>query len=162
MKYMAIFSIDTYHYYPATSTCISKHNIWKPWLFSRFDSFTSRELHKVLANATNGELRPAVSKEESLQIASESFNGVPKLRSLKYITSTNGHHEYREKPLPAWAVTFEHPTNTTVYVSAEGLKVFETINGEFLISFGWAIQWTIKAGTTSITGSLEYFLLSVW
>ena len=37
---------------------------------------------------------------------------------MEYLTTTNGHHEYREQPLPAFAITFEHPTNTTVYVSS--------------------------------------------
>jgi hypothetical protein len=30
-----------------------------------------------------------------------------------------GHHEYREQPLPAFAVTFNHPFNTTVYAASE-------------------------------------------
>ena len=106
--------------------------------FYNIQYFKSNELHKVLADATNGQIRPAVSKKESIQIAAESFNGEPKLKSIEYITSTNGHHEYREKPLPAWAVTFEHPTNTTVYVSAEDGKVESFRNNKWrLFDFLW-------------------------
>lgn len=106
--------------------------------FYNVEFFTGRTFHKVLANATTGEKRPAISKEESIQIAAESFNGVPKVKSVAFLTSTNGHHEYREKPLPVWAVTFEHPTNTTVYVSAEGGKVESFRNDKWrLFDFLW-------------------------
>jgi hypothetical protein len=42
-----------------------------------------------------------------------------------YLEQTDGHHEYREKPLPAWAVSFKNP-DCTVYVSAE-LGTFQSI-----------------------------------
>ena len=48
-----------------------------------------------------------------------SLNVKSNLKSVEYINSTNGHHEYREKPLPAFAVSFDGDVNTTVYVSAE-------------------------------------------
>lgn len=38
---------------------------------------------------------------------------------VEYLTSTNGHHEYRAKPLPAYAVTFRQPAHATVYVAAQ-------------------------------------------
>ncbi len=76
-----------------------------------------------MADAETGLIRKQITKEEAIQIAAESFNGKPDISSVEYITSTNGHHEYREKPLPAMAVTFKHSTNTTLYVSAEQGKV---------------------------------------
>jgi hypothetical protein len=33
--------------------------------------------------------------------------------------TTNAHHEYRKKPLPAYAFTLDDPTKTTIYVSTE-------------------------------------------
>lgn len=72
-----------------------------------------------LANAQTGELRAALSKEEAIQIAQSSFADDAKINKIEYLTTTNGHHEYREQPLPAFAVTFNHPSNTTVYVSTE-------------------------------------------
>lgn len=71
-----------------------------------------------LANATNGELLPPLTKEQAVALAKEHFNSKAEVRSIQFLTTTNGHHEYREKPLPAWAVTFDHPSNTTVYVAA--------------------------------------------
>ncbi|MBE7170451.1 MAG: PepSY domain-containing protein [Williamsia sp.] len=81
--------------------------------------FSQGKLSKLLADARTGMERQPVSKDEAVKIATESFKGTPTLKSVEYITTTNGHHEYREKPLPAWAITFDHPTNTTVYVSSE-------------------------------------------
>lgn len=72
-----------------------------------------------LADATNGNLRGPLTKEEAIQVASAHFNGTPKVKAVERLTQTSGHHEYRENPLPAYAITFEHPTNTTVYVASE-------------------------------------------
>lgn len=106
--------------------------------FYHLQYFSGKEAKTVLADATTGEIRPAISKEESVQIASESFNGEAKVKSVEYLTSTHGHHEYRSKPLPAWAVTFEHPGNTTVYVSAEGGKVESFRNNKWRVfDFLW-------------------------
>lgn len=106
--------------------------------FYSLQYFSKGHLNKVLANAVSGEIRGAVAKDEAIQIATESFAGEPKVRSAEYITSTNGHHEYREKPLPAWGVTFEHPTNTTVYVSAEAGKVESFRNNKWRVfDFLW-------------------------
>lgn len=100
--------------------------------------YNGGKLTKILADAETAIIRKPVSKEEAVQIAAVNFNGDPVLKSVDYITSTNGHHEYREKPLPAWAVTFEHPTNTTIYVSAEFGKVESFRNNKWrLFDFLW-------------------------
>lgn len=72
-----------------------------------------------LANAVSGELRPALSRTEATQVAQSSFSDEAKVKSVEYLTTTNGHHEYRKEPLPAYAITFDHPSNTTVYVSTQ-------------------------------------------
>lgn len=72
-----------------------------------------------LADAITGDPRPALTKEESIRIAQSHFKGNPEFMDAIYLTETNTHHEYRGSPLPAWAITFDHPTNTTVYVSTE-------------------------------------------
>jgi hypothetical protein len=77
------------------------------------------DLMNHLADAETGILRGPLTKEEAIKVAAVRFNGMPKLKSVEYITNTNKHHEYRENPLPAYAVTFNHPTNTTVYVASE-------------------------------------------
>lgn len=73
----------------------------------------------ILADAETGKLRPNISEDEAKKIATESLNEPQNIKQISYLTEANigGHHEYREKPLPAWAVTFEG--NLTVYLSAE-------------------------------------------
>ncbi len=92
----------------------------------------------ILADAQTGAIRMPVAKDEAVNIAAESFNGEPRLISAEYITSANEHHEYRGKPLPAWAITFNHPSNTTVYVSAERGMVESFRNNKWrLFDFLW-------------------------
>ena len=108
----------------------------KPFYVLKF--YSANNLQKVLADAVTGTIRTPISKEESIRIATESFAGNPDVQSVEYITTTNHHHEYREKPLPAWAVTFKHPTNTTVYVSADEGKVQSFRNNKWRVfDFLW-------------------------
>lgn len=94
-----------------------------------------------LANAKTGELRPALSKEEAIEIAKKSFLNDAPVKSVEYLTNTNGHHEYREQPLPAYAVTFSHPTNTTVYVANELGTVQKFRNSKWRIfDFLWMLH----------------------
>lgn len=73
----------------------------------------------VLADAETGQIRPQVSEDDAKRIAIESLVNPHNIKQVSYLTLENvgGHHEYREKPLPAWAVTFED--NLTIYLSAE-------------------------------------------
>lgn len=72
-----------------------------------------------LAKANTGELRNALSKEEAIKVAQRSFYKDAMVSQVEYMTKAGQHHEYRESPLPAYAVKFDHPSNTTVYVSSE-------------------------------------------
>ena len=63
------------------------------------------------------------------------------VKEVKYLTNTNGHHEYREKPLPAYAVTFSGNVNTTVYVSTEMGTVQSFRNNNWRIfDFLWMLH----------------------
>lgn len=72
-----------------------------------------------LADAVTGELREPLTKDEAVAVARQFFKGDPVVVSVEHIKNTDKHHEYREQPLPAYAVTFKHPNNTTVYVASE-------------------------------------------
>ena len=72
-----------------------------------------------LANATTGQLRGELTQVEAVALAKSRFAGESAVEQVAYLTSTNGHHEYREKPLPAYAVTFQKPAHATVYVAAQ-------------------------------------------
>lgn len=75
--------------------------------------------HTRLADAQTGELRPELTQPEAVAIAQQRFAGSSVVDQVAYLTSTNGHHEYREKPLPAYAVTFRQPANATIYVATQ-------------------------------------------
>jgi len=75
--------------------------------------------HVYLADALTGNLRLPLSKSEAVQLAQSQFSTRAAAAKVEYLTHTHSHHEYRGQPLPAYAVTFDHPTQTTVYVAAE-------------------------------------------
>lgn len=75
--------------------------------------------HTRLADAQTGLLRAELTKAEATALAQQRFAGGSAVERVEYLTTTNGHHEYREKPLPAYAVTFRQPAHATVYVAAQ-------------------------------------------
>ncbi|MDX5418326.1 MAG: PepSY domain-containing protein [Hymenobacteraceae bacterium] len=96
-----------------------------------------------LAVAATGELRPPLSEQEAVQMALNSFADPVQVAQVEYLTKENidGHHEYRESALPAWAVTMEHPTQTTVYVAAEQGVVTKFRNNKWRIfDFLWMLH----------------------
>lgn len=72
----------------------------------------------IAADAVTGQIRPPVSETEAKSIAAAARKENLSVKEVVYLTreTIGGHHEYREKPLPAWAVTFED--DLTVYVAA--------------------------------------------
>jgi uncharacterized iron-regulated membrane protein len=94
-----------------------------------------------LADAKTGELMPALSEKEAIEVAQKAFSSDAKVKQVEYLTTTNGHHEYREQPLPAYAVTFVHPSNTTVYVASELGTVQKFRNNKWRIfDFLWMMH----------------------
>ncbi len=94
-----------------------------------------------LADAQTGELRLALSEKEAIKIAQRAFSDEAIVKKVEYLTNTNGHHEYREQPLPAFAVTFESPSNTTVYVASELGTVQKFRNNKWRIfDFLWMMH----------------------
>lgn len=84
--------------------------------------YETPETEKMIAvNAVSGKLREQISETEATKIAGESLKEPLTVKSVEFLTTENvgGHHEYREKPLPAWAVTFENSNDLTIYLSAE-------------------------------------------
>lgn len=82
--------------------------------------------HTALFHTKNGEQRNPFGQKEAETIATNALTEKAAIQETVYLTKeTNlgSHHEYREKPLPAWAVTFDHPEALTVYVSAENGQV---------------------------------------
>ncbi len=133
-----------------------------------------------LANAETGQLRGPLTREEATEVAKRRFNGEPKVKSIEYLTSTDGHHEYRESPLPAYAILFEHPSKTTVYVASELGTVQKFRNSKWRIfDFLWMMHtmdyesrdhignWLLRAFSifglvTVLSGFALFFISFKW
>ncbi len=75
-------------------------------------------VHFALADATTGALRSPLSKEEAVAIAHEQIISNAKIKTVEYLEKVGKHSEYRERPLPAYAISFDEPA-CTIYVAAE-------------------------------------------
>lgn len=94
-----------------------------------------------LADAQTGELKKALTKTEAINLAKSRLAKIADIESVQYLTNTNGHHEYREKPLPAYAIRFGGEVNTTVYVASEMGTVQSFRNNQWRIfDFLWMLH----------------------
>jgi hypothetical protein len=91
----------------------------EPFYQITYSKLHDRDKKIQLANAQTGKLRNALTENEAVNIAKNSFSKEAEISKVEYLSTTNGHHEYREQPLPAYAVTFGHSSGTTVYVATE-------------------------------------------
>jgi hypothetical protein len=82
-------------------------------------------IHYALADATTGIIRDALSKDEAVLVARDNVLPTAKVEEVRYLQKVDSHHEFRESPLPAYAVSFSNP-DCTVYVSTER-GTFQTI-----------------------------------
>lgn len=101
--------------------------------------------HETIAlfDTKTGLKRAAVTKDEAIKIAESALKEPAKVRDALYLTEKNvgGHHEYRDQPLPAWAVSFEQPEDLTVYLTATSGQVrsFRTSNWR-IFDFLWMLH----------------------
>jgi uncharacterized iron-regulated membrane protein len=103
-------------------------------------------LHYALADAATGQLRAPLNKEEAIAVATAHIKEGALQHNVEYIERTGSHHEYRERPLPAWAISFTDP-NCTVYISAE-MGTFQTIRHDQwrVFDFLWMFHTMDYAG----------------
>ncbi len=71
----------------------------------------------TLIDAQSGEIRSGVTQGEAERIARRHVRGEYVVSGSTLLTEVGRHHEYRGRPLPAWAVTFDGPTKLTAYVA---------------------------------------------
>ncbi|KAI9549719.1 hypothetical protein GHT06_003977 [Daphnia sinensis] len=72
-----------------------------------------------LFNAQTGAEKGEITEEEARKIAKTYIKGDYEIESTEYLTETGSHHEYRGRPLPAWAIHFNHPEKLTAYIDIE-------------------------------------------
>lgn len=115
-----------------------------------------------LANAETGQLLSPLDEDEAVKVARRNVTDPIQVDKVEYLTEVGSHHEYREKPLPAYAVTFSKPDNCTVYVSAE-LGTFQTIrhNQWRMFDFLWMLHTMDYEGRDNF-GNLLLKIFSVF
>jgi hypothetical protein len=92
----------------------------------------------VIVNAKTGKVRPPLNKEEVENFAKKIFKPNNKVVKVTYVTKKNikEHYKYRNNPLLTWAVIFNHPSKSVIYISAK-LGRFEKICNEQWRLFNW-------------------------
>lgn len=97
----------------------------------------------AVADAMAGDIRPAITEDEARLIATKAMASPQPVKSVELITRENvgGHHEYREKPLPAWAVSFENTDGLTIYLSSQTGQIGAFRTGNWRIfDFLWMLH----------------------
>lgn len=82
--------------------------------------------NKKLYNAIDGSPKNSITKDEALYIAKNHMKSGLEVTSIKQITETGKHHEYREKLLPAYVITYKTDETLKAYVSVKDGK-FQTV-----------------------------------
>ena len=70
-----------------------------------------------LMDAQTGTLKKEITSEEALQIAQNHMLSTLNVEGIERIEEAGNHHEYREKPLPAYVISYDSPKNIKAYVS---------------------------------------------
>lgn len=108
---------------------------------------------RIIANAVTGDIRKELTGDEAGEVAKRAIAKPADISSITYLTKENvsSHHEYREKLLPAWAVTFDNPDSLTVYLSAQTGEIgaFRTGNWR-LFDFLWMLHTMDYQGRDNI------------
>jgi len=81
---------------------------------------------KQLYNAIDGSLKTKITKEEALYIAKLNLKSGLVVASIEQVNETGKHHEYREKLLPAYVISYKTDEAIKAYVSINDGK-FQTV-----------------------------------
>jgi len=104
---------------------------------------------RALVDAATGAVRGALTRDEAVRAARAVYAGDAPVRTVSLLTadSVGGHHEYREQPLPAWAVRFGDGEGATAYVPAELGQVVRVRNDRWRVfDFLWMLHTMDYAG----------------
>lgn len=81
---------------------------------------------KQLYNAVDGTLKTNITKKEALYIARLNIKNGLEVESIEQINETGKHHEYRERLLPAYVITYKSDEALQAYISVKDGK-FQTV-----------------------------------
>lgn len=111
--------------------------------FAQFRFFENGQLRSQLISTETGRLQPAFTGQECLEIAEQQLKVPIPIVKAEFLPkpSTGMHHEYREKPLPAYAFTLGHSSKTTIYVSTESGEITSVRNNNWRrFDFLWMLH----------------------
>jgi len=111
--------------------------------FFQVQYYSDGKLKAALADTQTGKVRPALNREEAIAVAENAFIPESEIKEVELVSenTVHKHHEYRNQPLPAFAVTFDHKSGTTVYVSTELGQVVKFRNSNWRIfDFFWMMH----------------------
>ncbi|XOL42547.1 hypothetical protein KCTC32420_02943 [Aequorivita nionensis] len=82
--------------------------------------------NKQLYSAKTGEAKQDISEEEALSVAKNYMKEGLKVANIKKITEVDDYHEYREKLLPAYVISYDTDEALKAYISVTDGK-FQTV-----------------------------------
>ena len=82
--------------------------------------------NKQLYSAVDGILKKNITKEEALYVANNYMKSGLGVDKIEQIDKVDKHHEYREKLLPAYVISYKNEENLKSYVSVKDGK-FQTV-----------------------------------
>ncbi|WP_109853159.1 PepSY domain-containing protein [Aquimarina sp. AU58] len=114
-----------------TIDVISFNDLIKPSRIETKEAIQSLELREIagqpyywinekqLFNATTGAPKPEITTSEALKVAEKNMSPELKVISIEKIEKVGNHHEYRERPLPAYVISYEHSQKVKAYISVK-------------------------------------------
>ena len=82
--------------------------------------------NQSLYNAETGIVKNGITEFEALSIAQKHIKSTLNVKAIELITQVDKHDEYREKPLPAYVISYDSQNKVKAYVSKMDGK-FQTI-----------------------------------
>ncbi|MEO6347363.1 MAG: PepSY domain-containing protein [Aquaticitalea sp.] len=82
--------------------------------------------NKLLYNARTGEAKKTISEEEALSVAKNYMKENLNVNNIQKIDKVDDYHEYREKLLPAYVISYDTDEALKAYVSVTDAK-FQTV-----------------------------------
>ena len=94
--------------------------------------------NKVLYNAIDGKKKIEIDKEEAVKIASKYIREDLKVSYVEKINETGPHHEYRERLLPAYVISYDTKDNLKhmYQLLTADFKQLDTETGDGLTFYG--------------------------
>ena len=95
----------------------------------------------ALADPSTGKLRTTIDRDEAVAIARQAYVPDSPIKGVTLVAEVGQGSEYRERPLPAYRVTFDDSLGTRLYISIERGIVTARRNDRWrLFDFLWMLH----------------------